>query len=101
MAKLSITTAWNETAAFVKRDAGPLFLIAFGFAVLPSIILQVLLPGVMEPSVQADGSIAAPQLAGGTLALLVLGGLIVLVLSLWANLTITRLALVRVRFAKA
>ena len=32
MAKLSITEAWNETAEFVRREAGLLFPIAFRFS---------------------------------------------------------------------
>lgn len=44
MPKLSITTAWNETLAFVKREAGLLFPIAFGLMALPMVFLQLLAP---------------------------------------------------------
>lgn len=49
MAALSITTAWNETAAFVKRDAGALLTIAFALIALPSVAMQALGPGQMTP----------------------------------------------------
>ena len=44
MPKLSITTAWKETAAFVKREAGLLFPIAFGLMALPMVFLQLMTP---------------------------------------------------------
>ena len=44
MPKLSITTAWNETAAFVKREAGLVFPVAFGLMALPMVFLQLLAP---------------------------------------------------------
>jgi hypothetical protein len=44
MKPLSITTAWNETAAFVKREAGLLFPIALGLIALPSAFLQAVAP---------------------------------------------------------
>ncbi|HEV2079470.1 MAG TPA: hypothetical protein VGR19_06185 [Allosphingosinicella sp.] len=44
MQKLSITTAWNETLVFVKREAGLLFPIAFGLMALPMVFLQLLAP---------------------------------------------------------
>lgn len=44
MKKLSISRAWDETAAFVKQDFGRLFLISFGLVTLPSVIFQTLAP---------------------------------------------------------
>ena len=44
MPKLSITTAWNETMAFVKREAGLLFPVAFGLMALPMVFFQLLAP---------------------------------------------------------
>ena len=44
MPKLSITTAWNETAAFVRREAGLLFPVAFGLIALPLVFLQLVVP---------------------------------------------------------
>lgn len=44
MATLSITAAWEETAAFVKREARLLFPIAFLLLSLPAAILQALTP---------------------------------------------------------
>ena len=94
--KLSITTAWNETAAFVKQEAGALFLIAFGLAVLPGIILQVVAGRLvgsglqMTPGVKPD---LGPFLSALPVILLLL--IPVLLLSMWANLTINILALRR------
>lgn len=48
MAKLSITAAWEETAAFVRREASLLFPIAFLLMSLPAAILQALAP-MTEP----------------------------------------------------
>lgn len=44
MSKLSITTAWNEAAAFVKREAGLLIPIALGLVALPTALLQLMAP---------------------------------------------------------
>jgi len=44
MPKLSITTAWNESLTFVKREAGLLFPIAFGLMALPMVFFQLLGP---------------------------------------------------------
>jgi hypothetical protein len=44
MAKLSITAAWEESAAFVKREGRLLFPIAFLLVSLPSAVLQILVP---------------------------------------------------------
>ena len=44
MAKLSITAAWNEAAAFVGREARLLFPIAFLLVALPAAILQLAMP---------------------------------------------------------
>jgi Membrane domain of glycerophosphoryl diester phosphodiesterase len=44
MANLSITAAWEETAAFVTREGRLLFPIAFLLLSLPSAVLQILVP---------------------------------------------------------
>lgn len=44
MAKLSITQAWNETAEFVRREAGLLFPISFLLLALPNALLEALTP---------------------------------------------------------
>ena len=44
MAKLSITQAWNETAAFVAREARLLFPIAFLLVALPGAVVQLMVP---------------------------------------------------------
>jgi hypothetical protein len=41
---LSVGTAWNETAAFAKREARFLFPIAFFLHSLPAAILQLIAP---------------------------------------------------------
>lgn len=49
MANLSITTAWNETVAFVKREGRLLFPIAFLLIALPGALLQVAMPTAPAP----------------------------------------------------
>lgn len=44
MKTLSISTAWNETAAFVKREGSLLFPIAFALIALPGILFQAIAP---------------------------------------------------------
>src|SRR6185437_16098378 len=77
---LSIATAWDETAALVKRAAGRLFAIAFLTISLPAAILQALAP------VTAPGRMPEP----GLWLLLVP---LVLAASLIGALAICRLAL--------
>src|SRR5688572_25228939 len=48
MARLSITTAWNESAEFVRREARLLFPVAFLLVSLPGLVLQLAMPAV-EP----------------------------------------------------
>jgi hypothetical protein len=94
--KLSITTAWNETAAFVKQEAGALFLIAFGLTVLPGLIVQAVAGRLVGPSLQFTPNTPPdfrPFLAAFPLILLMLIPL--LVLSIWGHLTINTLALRR------
>src|SRR5689334_6081893 len=94
--KLSITRAWDEASAFVRHEAGPLFLIVFGLAVLPGLILQAIAarlvgPGFqMEPGVKPD---LGPFLAALPYIILML--VPVLLLSIWGHLTINTLALRR------
>ncbi|HEY0113900.1 MAG TPA: hypothetical protein VGB59_12240 [Allosphingosinicella sp.] len=83
MAKLSITTAWNETVAFMKRDFGSLFTVAFAFMALPSVALQALGPGEVGPGSQPEP---------GLWMLLVP---VVMVLSIVGTLAISTLALGR------
>ena len=47
MANLSITTAWNETASFVQREARLLFPIAFLLIALPGGLFQMMLPATV------------------------------------------------------
>jgi hypothetical protein len=82
MKKLSMTNAWNETAAFVKREFGLLFLIAFGLVALPTVILQAVAPDA------PPGQTPEP----GAWMLLVLP---VIALSIIGSLTMTGLALGR------
>lgn len=43
MANLSITTAWNETVEFVRREAGLVLPIAFLLMALPGALMQILI----------------------------------------------------------
>jgi hypothetical protein len=49
MANLSITQAWNETAEFVRREAGLLFPISFLLLALPNALLEALTPAPPVP----------------------------------------------------
>jgi hypothetical protein len=44
MLNLSISSVWNETAAFVKREAGLLFPIALALIAVPAAFLQMFVP---------------------------------------------------------
>jgi hypothetical protein len=80
MATLSINEAWNETAAFAKREAHLLFPVAFLLISLPGAVLQALIP----PAVPG----AAPQPGLWMAAIPV-----AILLSLIGTLAITHLAL--------
>jgi hypothetical protein len=96
MAKLSISSAWNETAAFVKQHAGTLFLISFGLLALPGILLQVALPHllggrlIMTPGVRPDPGQIIQALPWFMLLVIPLA-----LLHLWGTLTLNVLALCR------
>ncbi|HEY0130799.1 MAG TPA: hypothetical protein VGB57_05285 [Allosphingosinicella sp.] len=49
MARLSITTAWNESATFLKLHFGALFTIALAFVALPNVAMQALGPAAATP----------------------------------------------------
>lgn len=83
MGRLSITTAWNESAEFLKRHFGPLFTIAIAFIALPNVAMQALGPVGVAPG-------ETPQL--GPWLLLVP---VVLVLNVVASLAMSSLALGR------
>src|SRR5580765_4017813 len=78
--RLSVSTAWDETAALAKRKAWRLFLIAFSLLSLPAAILRLIAP------VTAPGHL--PE-AGSWLLLVP----IVTVASLIGAVAISRLAL--------
>ena len=48
MAGLSISTAWDETAAFVGREGSLLFPVGFVFLALPSVIVGLLMPEAID-----------------------------------------------------
>jgi hypothetical protein len=49
MANLSITGAWNETMAFMKRESGLVLPIAFLLIALPGALLQIVMPQPAAP----------------------------------------------------
>ncbi|HYD37127.1 MAG TPA: hypothetical protein VEA60_05910 [Allosphingosinicella sp.] len=49
MAKLSITTAWNESADYLKQHFGALFTLAVALITLPNVALQALGPAAAAP----------------------------------------------------
>src|SRR5688500_14254118 len=83
MRRLSITTAWNESAEFLKHHFGSLFTIAVAFITLPQVALQA-----FGPTAAAAGETPQP---GPWLILLP----IVLVLGIVGSLAISTLALGR------
>lgn len=66
---LSISTAWDETAAFARREAGRVFPIAFLLLALPSALLQALAPATALGALPRAGFwlIALPVLLGASL----------------------------------
>jgi glycerophosphoryl diester phosphodiesterase family protein len=94
--KLSITKAWDEASAFVRQDAGTLFLIAFALMTLPGIILQVIAGRYVGTSLQFTADSPpdfGPWLAALPIILLMLVPAVLL--SVWGHLTINLLALRR------
>ncbi len=80
MKKLSIAAAWDESTAFVRRDFGRLFLIAFGLLALPSVMVQAFMPQP-APGQQAEG--------GAWIALFMIPAIVI---SILGSLTIAALA---------
>jgi len=93
MARLSISTAWNEAAAFVKQEAGTLFLIAFGLMVLPGVILQFLLPQWIPT--MSGGAPPDPARVLAALPWIFLATIPLLLISMWGSLTVNMLVLRR------
>lgn len=95
--KLSITTAWNETAAFVKQEAGALFLIVFGLSVLPSLILQAIAQRFLPTRVAMTPGGPPPDLGPflAALPIFFVSFVLIILLSLWGHLTVNMLALRR------
>lgn len=56
MANLSITTAWNETTAFVRRESRLLFPLAFMLVSLPMAVVGALMPQP-EPNQAVEGGL--------------------------------------------
>lgn len=80
MANLSITTAWNETAAFVAREAQLVLPVGFLLLALPGAVLQMLMPTPVPGELpQAGAWLAAVPVA--------------IVISLIGTIAITLLAL--------
>jgi hypothetical protein len=102
MAKLSISSAWSETASFVKQEAGTLFLISFGLLALPGILLQIGIPYLfggglmMTPGVRPDPGLILHALPWFALLVIPL-----VLLNLWGTLTLNVLALRRETVAGA
>ena len=81
MANLSITTAWNESVEFFKREAGLVLPVAFFLLAVPSALFQIMMPAPPVPG-------QAPE-AGLWLLLLPL----VIVASMVGSIAISWLAL--------
>lgn len=80
MAHLSLTQAWNEAAAFVKREARLIVPVAFMLVVLPPVLLSLFVPQTspLEPPQPGPWLLAVP---------------VILVLGLAGNIAICRLVL--------
>jgi hypothetical protein len=83
MGRLSITTAWNESADFLKRHFGALFTIAVALITLPNVATQWLMP------------LPVPPVPGPRAGLWLLLVLLVLLLNMVGSLAISSLALGR------
>lgn len=83
MAKLSITTAWNESADYLKSHFGTLFTVAVALITLPNVALKAFGPAAAAPG--------QPPQPGLWMLLLPL----VLILGIVGSLTISTLALGR------
>lgn len=81
MSKLSLNQGWNETAAFVKREARLLFPIALLFVALPMAAARLMMPAQGGPGDLPD--------AGAWLIVLVLA----IIVGMVGNLAIATLAL--------
>jgi hypothetical protein len=81
MANLSLTQAWNETAAFVKREARLLFPVALLLSVLPMALV-----GLLAPRDTAPNAIPEPGLWLAAVP-------VALVIGMVGNLAISTLAL--------
>jgi hypothetical protein len=95
MAGLSITRAWNEGSAFVRQEAGALFLIVFGLSVLPGIIAQVVVNGLVAAPALVPGAKPDPERLIAALGITFAAVLPAILLSLWGNLTVVLLVLRR------
>lgn len=71
MATLSITQAWNETAEFVRREAGLLLPVSFMLLALPNALMELLIPPPPMP-----GQAPEPGLWLLLVPLLVVAGMI-------------------------
>lgn len=80
MASLSVTEAWNETAAFVKAEARLLFPLAFMLIALPAAVTRALVPAVEVGETPPSGT-------------WLIAALVAIVLALIGNLAISHLAL--------
>lgn len=87
MRQLPITECWNETLAFVSREAGLLFPVAFALIALPAVVFQFVSP---RPEVLEQSIAAGATVPPGPWILLVIP---VILLSLLGTLTISSLAL--------
>jgi hypothetical protein len=93
MAKLSITTAWNESADYLKQHFGALFTLAVALITLPNVALQAFGPAAMNPATMTPAVRVPGEVPGLGLWLLLVP--VVLALGITGSLAISTLALGR------
>jgi hypothetical protein len=70
MARLSVTTAWNETVAFVKAEARLLFPLSFMLIALPAAVVRALVPVTPGEELRPGAPLMALVAAAIVLALI-------------------------------
>lgn len=93
MKPLSIGRAWEETVAFIKREGGLLFPVAFVFLALPIVLFQQLVPPELMATILKAETGGAKMVAPALPAGFWLGFALTMIVGLIGALTVYALAL--------